>query len=553
MSRMWIAQIIKSDGSIINEYLLRGKEIKIGREMGVDYLPTIYNNNIDKTLSRDHARIVINDDILSIVDNNSKFGTFTDNKPNSKITENYQIKSGQIIKFGQANTRIRFIKCPYVFCTSQYYKDEKEKIKRAAKILGSRVSSNVDDASHLVCPKYSATTKILTAIVMEKKIVSINWLSFIEENSKFSLIPSCNEYAPTIHEMMGSYQETAHLSRSSLLKNYTIFITTKTDTQYASIFKSCGSNLIDLSHIEDPVLLKGTIKNTDLSNNNKAACIFYDTANYKTGLQSAPLLDSSFLNENESIGDENIPILWLSAENLARAVIKNEEPLLVKYITTSGKSQISSQKSMTYQYNFDSLNQNNNASPLPPNSPTANAKLNIVIPSIVQQTSLKLTHTKEQTIDVSKPIVPIFVSDSQKLKVPASQPETMNDTHNEEEIVVQQQKQRSSHKRERNLDEFDENIENKISKRRESTKKSHNDDEIFQESNNDVRVTNHNNIIEEVDDEIKDPLMELQALQEYEDMNVSHIITLIHYIILSNLYLIRKVMLIMMVGSLLLL
>ena len=228
---------------------------------GDDYIPIIQNN--DKTISRDHARVSINNDILTIVDNNSKFGTFIDDK-STKITESYQVKSGQTIKFGAASTRVRFIKCHFVFSTTLISKDERERIKKLSKMLGARISNNVEDSSHLICPKYGATTKMLTAIVMEKKIITISWLSFIEETTTFSLIPKCIEFSPPATDEFNSYIATSHLKRSELLKNYTVFITTKTDMQYGPIFKQCGTNLIDLSHIDDKSILKKAIKDTDL-------------------------------------------------------------------------------------------------------------------------------------------------------------------------------------------------------------------------------------------------------------------------------------------------
>ena len=469
-------------------------------------------------------------DILSIKDNDSKFGTFIDEKINTKITESYQIRSGQIIKFGAATTRIRFIRCQYVFSTTLISKDEREKIKKLSKVLGARISNNVEDSSHLICPKYGATTKMLTAIVMEKKIIVVNWLSFIEEEMSISLIPKCVDFSPPATDEFNSYVATANLKRSDLLRNYTVFITTKTDLQYAPIFKQCGTNIIDLSHIDDKSLLKKTIKNTNLPNDTSVVCIFYDMINYKTGSSAplvsvSPIVDASFIPENESIGfgDENLPLLWLSAEKLAVAIIKCEQPEVSRYFMASNKSQISSQKSFTAQYQFDTLNQNSSISPLPPKSPTANPKLNINIPNIVKSNAA-INEKDNQTIEVTKPLVPVFVTDSQKSKhSPLKVELKRSEVHEEIETTVIA---KVSTKRGRNDNISDGDDAKDNTKRRKSQANTPMIDDL--QLSNDIRMTNdidEEEIIEE--DNIMDPYLELQALEDYENNNVSFNTTLI--------------------------
>jgi hypothetical protein len=382
---------------------------------------------------------------------------------------------------------------------------------------------------------------MLTAIVMEKKIITISWLSFIEETTTFSLIPKCIEFSPPATDEFNSYIATSHLKRSELLKNYTVFITTKTDMQYGPIFKQCGTNLIDLSHIDDKSILKKAIKDTAIPNDSSVICIFYDMINYKAAASSAasvaPIVDSSFLSENESIGlgEENIPLLWLSAEKLAVAIIKCEEPELSRSFTTGNRSQLSSQKSFTANYQFDSLNQNAN-SPIPPKSPSANAKLNISIPIAVQPSNLK--EKGDHSIELAKPLVPVFVTDSQKSKPsPAKTP-----THSK--IEIRKEINQLNAKRGRNdEDEVIDNVNNKKRKESTTTKSiiaTNNNSHDLQLSNisstYEIKMNDDNVANNEYDEEIEevntmDPYLELQALQEYENRNVS-------FNIINNLYLI---------------
>lgn len=506
---------------------------------GDDYIPIIQNN--DKTVSRDHARVTINNDILSIIDNNSKFGTFIDDKSNTKINETYQVKSGQIIKFGAAVTRLRFLKCQYIFSTTLISKDERERIKKLSKVLGARIINNVEDSSHLICPKYGATTKMLTAIVLEKKIITTSWLSFVEEpsNQKLSLVPKCVDYSPPATDEFNSYIATAHLKRSELLKNYTVFVTMKADMQYGPIFKQCASNVIDLSHIDDKSLLRETIKNSDLPQHTSVVCIFYDMINYKTGSSVpsssvSPIVDASFLPENESIGfsDGNVPLLWLSAEKLAVAIIKCEQPELSKYFMTSNKSQLSSQKLFTAQYQFDSLNQNSSSSPLPKKSPSANAKFNINIPSLRPNTVID--EEEIQTIVVSKPLVPVFVIGSKlsPLKSTAQSTVELKQSVIYEEEIGHVEKVKLTTKRGRNddINEIDEDIDNsKLKKRKESIAVVKRTQDL--QLSNDIMMSDEDKMAEnygqdvteyvEEFEEVMDPYMELQALQDFENNNVS--------------------------------
>jgi hypothetical protein len=58
-------------------------------------------------------------------------------------------------------------------------------------MIGARIVNDAEQATHLITNKMAATAKSLTAIIMHIKIVSLSWLSFIEELK--SLVPYPNE------------------------------------------------------------------------------------------------------------------------------------------------------------------------------------------------------------------------------------------------------------------------------------------------------------------------------------------------------------------------
>jgi hypothetical protein len=238
-------------------------------------------------------------------------------------------------------------------------------------------------------------------------------------------------------------------------------------------------------------------------------------------------LAKKFLNfpENESIGfgDENLPLLWLSAEKLAVAIIKCEQPEVSRYFMASNKSQLSSQKSFTAQYQFDTLNQNSSISPLPPKSPTANPKLNINIPNIVKSNAA-INEKDNQTIEVTKPLVPVFVTDSQKSKHSPLKVELKRSEVHEEIETTAITKVSTKRGRNDNISDGDDAKDN--TKRRKSQANTPMIDDL--QLSNDIRMTNdidEEEIIE--DDNIMDPYLELQALEDYENNNVSYNTTLI--------------------------
>lgn len=100
-----------------------------------------------------------------------------------------KVEHGSIARFGVGNIRIRFLRKQYSFCPTRLEKPEKDRLKRLAKLLGARMVSHAEQATHVVASKCAATVKMLTAIVVPLKLVTVDWLSFAEGSKVAEPIP----------------------------------------------------------------------------------------------------------------------------------------------------------------------------------------------------------------------------------------------------------------------------------------------------------------------------------------------------------------------------
>jgi NAD-dependent DNA ligase len=80
------------------------------------------------------------------------------------------------------------------FCLTRLDKNEKEKLKIQAKKINAKVTNYVEQCSHLIANKATATVKLLTALVMKIPIVTLDWLlSFTEREGDVTLMPQERE------------------------------------------------------------------------------------------------------------------------------------------------------------------------------------------------------------------------------------------------------------------------------------------------------------------------------------------------------------------------
>ena len=125
-------------------------------------------------------------------DLNSKFGTFING---SKIppNENIQIEKGKIITFGALGCKIKISRCHLSFCMTRLEKQDKDRLKANVKAIGGKIVNKPEQATHIVANKAAATIKMLTAIVMNLKIITGEWLNFSATIRSTEIIPSEEE------------------------------------------------------------------------------------------------------------------------------------------------------------------------------------------------------------------------------------------------------------------------------------------------------------------------------------------------------------------------
>jgi pSer/pThr/pTyr-binding forkhead associated (FHA) protein len=152
----------------------------------------------DKSMSRNHAKIVSEPNALSgaftlkVIDLNSKFGTFENGAKLSPETP-IEISSGDVIQFG-VSSKILFRDQTISFCMTRLEKRDKDRLRNVAKLIGGKIVSNAEDATHVVANKCAATIKALIALVMQRKMITCDWLSFAESNRPAEMIPKEEEY-----------------------------------------------------------------------------------------------------------------------------------------------------------------------------------------------------------------------------------------------------------------------------------------------------------------------------------------------------------------------
>ena len=172
---MWTIEILDIHRNllVLSTKTLAVGEIILGRKIDCDVsLPD------DKSISRKHAEIHVGQHVVRIKDLNSTFGSYVDGRKLSP-NELFEIHEGSIIKFGNESTCCRIKRPSLRFCATRLEKIDKDKIKALCKSIGAVMVKNVEDCSHVICTKFSATVKTLAAIVMGKPVVTLSWVEHI--------------------------------------------------------------------------------------------------------------------------------------------------------------------------------------------------------------------------------------------------------------------------------------------------------------------------------------------------------------------------------------
>lgn len=186
---MWILEHLHFEtNDVTSTVLLSGPNISVGRKSECD-IPFVD----DKSVSRKHCDISIRNGKLFCIDT-STFGVHVNNQQLMKNVET-EIKSGSLMKFGNENSSARISNVTYSFCPTRLSKSEKDNLKSFTKSIGATIAKDVDQCTHVICDKFSATMKTIAAIAMQKPIVLFDWIkSFADKKSPTCIIPPPNRY-----------------------------------------------------------------------------------------------------------------------------------------------------------------------------------------------------------------------------------------------------------------------------------------------------------------------------------------------------------------------
>ena len=176
---MWLCHIYDQDGRTTGK-LIR-EEIIIGRAEDCDIC--ILN---DKSISRKHLKLCIIGDDAYVTELGSKFGTKIDGI-DCKKDDKIRLKEGQIIQIGISGSKVTLQRYFLNLCPTKLDKQEKEKLKNIVKSINAKTVKTVSECTHLLCNRFTATLKVVTAIALGKPIITTDALHFLQNNTAHTI------------------------------------------------------------------------------------------------------------------------------------------------------------------------------------------------------------------------------------------------------------------------------------------------------------------------------------------------------------------------------
>ena len=258
----WIARICDENKQALPEredFWIKGNgPVRVGRHPTTE-CPIAFSN--DKSVSRDHAELFVDNGILYVMDKGSKYKTnlsFPDEEPDEEgqmkkhcleQNERNEVNEGQLIQFGAAQSFVVVCKLQLQVCLTRLHKDKKKMVVDAIKRLGGRIVENVDTATHIVTspPFNSMTSKLMAAVVygQEKKLIIPEWFEFaLAETANVAVpIPHESSYFPEV-DTSKVQLENRDMPRGGLLRGKTVLIARKVDEAYECVLQGCGAKTI---------------------------------------------------------------------------------------------------------------------------------------------------------------------------------------------------------------------------------------------------------------------------------------------------------------------
>ena len=123
---------------------------------------------------------------------------------------------------------------------------------------GGKYTESGQNWTHLFANKFSATIKILSSIVFQRSLCTVDWLSaFADTSLNCITIPPISDFFPMQNDVLSLKEPTT--SRSQLFSNYHILLLHKSNEQYFLLLQGCGAQLtrlytLDLMQAEETLL-----------------------------------------------------------------------------------------------------------------------------------------------------------------------------------------------------------------------------------------------------------------------------------------------------------
>ncbi|XP_065909548.1 nibrin-like isoform X2 [Dysidea avara] len=201
--------------------------------------------NGDPSISRVHAKLLVQTDGTVFITDLSKYGSSVNSKQLPK-DQRHRLKEGDVIKFGnQPNkSEFRLHRKQLVVCFSNMSASQKTAAKTSASKLGAKVVDVWDNScTHLIMNGIMVTVKVVNALSNLKPIVTPKWLEdCVTAIRGGNSIPDHADYLPEVTDPNCKDNKTCFLpdeSRSFLLSGKVFYFLT--EKQYQRL-KECINN-----------------------------------------------------------------------------------------------------------------------------------------------------------------------------------------------------------------------------------------------------------------------------------------------------------------------
>jgi nibrin len=213
----------------------------------------------DASLSRIHAFLILEGDVLKVQDAKSKYGTYLNDKKEEsdklRPEQMIELKDGDSLLFGKFNNEWVAHKLKYKTVISMLDTEKRVKLTKILNELKVPIASEFDSScSHLTMPvNTSVSHKLLQALTLCKPVVNPKfWVAFQEARENNLPIPKYIDYLPKVKEETFITPDSVSLAlnenRRTVFNGKTfIFISSSQLEIYENIIKNGGGKCVAMS------------------------------------------------------------------------------------------------------------------------------------------------------------------------------------------------------------------------------------------------------------------------------------------------------------------